>query len=410
MTIAARRHLRIFVAHASDHLTDHQPHGDGLVAEGFIRHLAERNHQIDVAVESVALRRRMPANVRLHHVPVPPLWKKVPRLGFILGVRRLFRDLQKQGRFDIVHQLNPVFTGVSLAMHGLHHHIVLGPFVPHWPAGADVSEMNWGAARMRDWISRVQQQHAGALLVTTPAALSRVKSRSTANGPLIFEVPHGIDLAAFQPRASPPPRPSILFLANMWRRKGIFTLLQAFTRVRREVPTATLTVAGRGSDEQLMEQAVAAHPCRAAIAIVGNIGRAEVPALLRSHSVYCLPSFGEPFGMTILEAMASGVPVVTSNCGGPGFLVDDRGGRLVPPDDDDRLAAALIEVLSSPSLQHSMGQHNRVVAEQRFAWTRVIDALEDAYYSTLERGRPSSDDLHARSTPRPLPVADTTSC
>jgi glycosyltransferase involved in cell wall biosynthesis len=272
---------------------------------------------------------------------------------------------------------------MSLAAIGVRARVVLGPFVPFWPPEEGVSANSWLTTWARDWISKRQQRRASALLVTTPAALSRVKVAPTNGQPRIFEIPHGIDLDRFPARTSLPGKPSILFLANLWRRKGIFDLLEAFAAVRRTLPEARLTIAGRGSDEALVHAAVEQHPDREAITVTGNIPRENVPALFRAHAVYCLPSIGEPFGMTLLEAMASGVPIVTSTSGGPGYLVDDRGGRLVPPRDQAGLARALLEILQSNELQRSMGVHNRNEAERRFAWDRVIDALEDAYYCTL---------------------------
>jgi glycosyltransferase involved in cell wall biosynthesis len=400
--------LNVFIAHASDCITDHLPHGDGLVAEGFIRRLAERNHRIDVATQFVALERPMPPGVTLHPVYVPKMLRPpAARLAFMVGVRRLFLALQRQRPFDLVHQLNPVFTGLSLALYGLHDNVVLGPFVPHWPNAPGVPDTRWGLAMARDFIAGLQQRHARALLITTPAALSRVKTaKEAADSPQIFEVPHGIDLARFPARTALPGTRSILFLANMWRRKGIFTLLKAFSAVRRRVPDATLTVAGRGTDEHLVRQAVQSHPDRSAITLLGNIARSDVPALMHAHAVYCLPSLGEPFGMTILEAMASGVPVVTSNCGGPGFLIDERGGRLVPPDEDGPLAAALADVLASTTMQEEMGRYNRAVAERRFGWDRVIDALEDAYYRTLTRRRTPCDGLDRQCSAADLRPTD----
>ena len=80
---------------------------------------------------------------------------------------------------------------------------------------------------------------------------------------------------------------------------------------------------------------------------------------MQSCDVYCLPSFGEPFGMTALEAMACARPVVATDAGGLRHLVAERGGRKVPPGDADALAAALREVLADPELRRAMGEHNR---------------------------------------------------
>ena len=76
---------------------------------------------------------------------------------------------------------------------------------------------------------------------------------------------------------------------------------------------------------------------------------------------------------------------MTTNVGGPSFLIDRRGGLLVPPDDSTALADALVEVLGSGDRLEAMGRHNRAVVERRFTWDRVLDTLEHAYQTTLDR-------------------------
>jgi glycosyltransferase involved in cell wall biosynthesis len=109
-------------------------------------------------------------------------------------------------------------------------------------------------------------------------------------------------------------------------------------------------------------------------------------ATMQASAVYCLPSSDqEPFGMTALEAMACAKPVVASDTGGLGFLVPDNGGRKVPPGDAGALAEALHELLADGGLREAMGEHNRRTVEERYAWPRVVDRLEDAYREAMER-------------------------
>jgi len=113
--------------------------------------------------------------------------------------------------------------------------------------------------------------------------------------------------------------------------------------------------------------------------------KVEVGDMLRAHSIYCLPSIGEPFGMTILEAMACGVPIVATRAGGIPDLVPADGGRLVPTRDPAALAAALVEILGSTRLQCVMGAENRARVEQVFDIEKAVDRLEAAYEATLSR-------------------------
>ena len=111
---------------------------------------------------------------------------------------------------------------------------------------------------------------------------------------------------------------------------------------------------------------------------------------MRHHSVYCLPSYGEPVGMGILEAMACGIPVVATRAGGVPDIVDAGGARLVPPRDAAALAAALVEVLGSTELQRTMGLANRRRIEEHFEAERLTDRLEHAY-RTVCAGQASLD-------------------
>jgi L-malate glycosyltransferase len=118
--------------------------------------------------------------------------------------------------------------------------------------------------------------------------------------------------------------------------------------------------------------------------MVGAVSRDRVAEVMRSCTVYCLPSHGEPFGLTALEAMACGKPVVATDAGGLAYVVDaPRGGSKVPVGDAGALARALTEILSSPSLAEAMGRHNRRVAVEQYDWERVIDRLEETYARVL---------------------------
>jgi glycosyltransferase involved in cell wall biosynthesis len=156
-------------------------------------------------------------------------------------------------------------------------------------------------------------------------------------------------------------------------------LLEAYARVLLELPGAHLRVVGGGIEANAVRDYVQRSNALRSVELLGPVPHEQVPELMRDCSVCCLPSLGEPFGMTALEAMACGMPLVVTDAGGLRYLVDDEGGRRVPPGDPDALAAALREVLGAPELQRHMGHHNRAVIEKRYTWTSVVERLEDAY-------------------------------
>ena len=375
----------IFVLHPSDFLTDHESHGDGLTAFGFISELAQRGYQLHVAAREYSLRSALPPNVILYKVPV---WIRVPlvdRLEYMIRARALFKQLRRTKEFHLIHQMNPVFAGLSLALAGCRTPIVLGTIVPRWPNDPDSLAMRHPMAgkilqTVKNLVVRLQQKCATALLLTSPAAVNRLP-RPEAVMHKVRYLPHGIDTDLFFPApAAPGPKPpKVLFLANLQSRKGIFVLLEAFQKVAMAVPNSRLCIVGSGPQESVVAKYVGAMACRDRIELVGNVGRDRVADFLRDCSAYCLPSLGEPYGATVVEAMSCGLPVVATAAGGIPFLVPEDGGRLVPPGDPQALAEALIEVLTSPELQRSMGIVNRRHTIANLSWKTAVDKLELAY-------------------------------
>ena len=128
--------FRIFALPPAAMLTDHLPHGDGLIAFSFIRELAARGHELHVAAGRVELAGEVPANVHVHRLGTGGT-SRLSRLRFGARVRRLYRQLDSAGGFDLVHQLTPVEVGVSLAVAGVTTPLVLGPYVPDWPPAGE---------------------------------------------------------------------------------------------------------------------------------------------------------------------------------------------------------------------------------------------------------------------------------
>jgi glycosyltransferase involved in cell wall biosynthesis len=398
VTAPEARRLTVFVAHPSEVLTDYLPHGDGLVSFGFIRRLAERGHELHVAAQRVEVRGQLPANLHIYQLSAKGGHSTVPRLAFMLRMRALFERLRRRIPFDIIHQMNPVFTGLSLSLIGVRTPLVLGTFVPRWESELDQSRKPspWRAGvrdTLRRHVARLQQAQAAALLIASPLALSRI-SQPVRHSSRIYEVPHGIDATRFDERTLVPGRPSVLFLANVLYRKGVFTLLDAFDQVAAAIPGAELVIAGGGDDLGNVRRKVAQMPGRN-IRVLGHVDRSGVQDVMRQHSVYCLPSYGEPFATSILEAMACGVPVVATHTGAIPDLVTRAGGRLVAPRDAAALAAALVEILASTELQRQMGRHNRVRVETEFEAEKAADRLEEAYH-TVRRAASGDGGLSAR--------------
>jgi glycosyltransferase involved in cell wall biosynthesis len=395
--------LNIFVVHPSDSLTDHLPNGAGWIDYNYLRGLAERGHTLHIAAPRVELRGPVPPRMHLHVIPGCAQRGARTRLRYMRGVRRLLKTLRKDVHFDLAQQFTPVETGLSLAIAGLGIPLVLGPYSGHWaPEAMRVQKPNGLGVRvkhaMRAAIARLQQAQADALVITCPAAIERIQSPA-ARASSVHVISHAIHSHEYLPRESMPAKPSILFLAILEYRKGIYTLLDAFHRVAAQVPECTLEIWGEGAESDAVDQRIAGSPFRDRIIRRGRAAREDVSRIMRSHSVYCMPSYGEPFGMTLLEAMASGVPVVTTDGGGPPFVVHEQGGRVVPMRDSGKLADALVEILNDRDLQARMGEYNRRRIEQEFDWSRSLDRMESVYAQVLRREPRNSADASPDALP-----------
>ncbi len=379
--------LNIFISHASDCLTDCEPHGDGLVADYFIRNLMARGHNIHVAVNKCVLREQYASNVQLHLIETGKnLESAISRLRFVMGVRALLARLSQDLKFDVVHQLNPVVTGLSLGLWGTGIPIVLGPYVPAWRRMAgDGKPEHRNPKEWLMWLLKVniwQLQHriASGIIVSTPAALDKMRDPSVFQSK-IHVIPIGVNSTAFTP--SPlPDKLSILFI-NPSRRKGVFVMLEAFRIVLKAIPEAVLVIAGTSPEAESVKQMAAKLDMLSSIVFRGAFKREEVPIIMRDCTLLCVPSFGEPFGQVTLEAMACGRPIVGTDAGGLSYLISERGGIKAPPGNSEQLADALLRILNDPAMARSMGEHNRRTVEEQYAWPSVISRLEDAYSAVL---------------------------
>jgi glycosyltransferase involved in cell wall biosynthesis len=188
-------------------------------------------------------------------------------------------------------------------------------------------------------------------------------------------------------------RRGVLFVGRLTPHKGVDRLLQALP------DGAALRIVGStGHDRHLPERDypnLLRHLARDNdVDFLGTLPDAELPGVFRSAQVLALPSVdttcygasvrvSELLGLSVLEAMASGTPVVASRIGGlPEIVRDGETGFLVPPGDVDALHERLNQVLGDATLAQRLGNNARKDVLERFTWARVAERCLDAYAST----------------------------
>lgn len=200
-------------------------------------------------------------------------------------------------------------------------------------------------------------------------------------------VDNGVDTERFRLSTPVDRVPRVLYVGLLTARKGVLDLVSASRMLADEGLEHELLLLGGTPDEGPQ----AAEPVRAAAAgratLLGTRSPDEMPAAYAEGDVFCLPSWWEAMPLAVLEAMASGLPVVATDVGDVARLVEDGvSGYVVPARSPQQLAGALRKLLDDPDLRRRMGQAGRRRAEERFSGastTRAVSAL----YARLEEGR-----------------------
>jgi glycosyltransferase involved in cell wall biosynthesis len=201
-------------------------------------------------------------------------------------------------------------------------------------------------------------------------------------------LPNGVDTELFHPAceserpAGRSESPRLLFVGYFAPYKNLPLLLEAFARVLRRLPGATLQMVGgarTAADEAELRQHIERLGIGGHLALRGFCTRDEIARLMREAcDVFVLSSRSETFGCVLAEALACGRPVVSTRCGGPEDIVTDAGlGELCPPGDPDALAAAILKVAAR--LDDYDPAAIRAEAVARFSWPAVAARIAAEY-------------------------------
>jgi glycosyltransferase involved in cell wall biosynthesis len=253
---------------------------------------------------------------------------------------------------------------------------------------------------MGDLRSRGQQCiHSMALglsthiLVNSEAIAARLTHTRAAQQNRLGVVPNGVDLTRFEPVAAPRnigEVTTVATLANLRPEKGLVQLVEAVAIVTRRAPRARFVIWGDGPLRTDLEARIRT------LGLTGSVemrGATREPAqALKECQIFVLASLSEASSNVILEAMATGLPVVGTRVGGtPGLIDDHRSGLLVPPGNVPALAEAILRLIEAPAIATEMGAQGRARALAEFGMDRMHERIDSIYCRALNtvRGAPS---------------------
>lgn len=293
-----------------------------------------------------------------------------------LRLRRFLRE----GEFAVVHGF--LFYGY-----------IFSTFCARW-AGTPVilsSRRSLGMFKERQdarLLERLANRWTHLVIANSEAVRADAIRREGLDPEKVVVVLNGVDLPRFSPERDPaesrralglpPEGPVVGMLANMIYYKAHEVLLQAARRVREAVPGVRFLLVGDGPLRPAIERQIAAWDLGRNVLLLGQ--RRDVPEILAALDLAVLCSREEGLPNALLEAMAAGRPVVATAVGGvPEVVVPGETGLLVPPDDPEALAGALVALLGDPSRAREMGRAGRDRAAKHFSAEGFARRMEAIY-------------------------------
>ena len=245
-------------------------------------------------------------------------------------------------------------------------------------------------------------RRADACVAISPEIAALFRDAGVAPG-RVLPIPNGVDTDRFRPadpvevpglRAElglPRDRPVLLYTGRLARTKGLLTLAEAFARLAERAPLPLLVLLGTGEGsvddcEAELRRLAAELPLAGSLALRGWAAN-PVP-WLQAADLFVFPSEYEGFGLSLVEAMAAGLPVVATPVGAaPEVVRDGANGWLVPVGDAERLSGGLAAALAARDVWRSMGSAGRAAVVDRFGMEGVLDRYVDLLVHLTRKDR-----------------------
>lgn len=245
----------------------------------------------------------------------------------------------------------------------------------------------WLTTRRARWVTRLAMSPAA--LVVAVWSSGRLALAETLGDQRVRLVLNGVDTARFRVSRRPAAtRPRVLYVGLLTPRKGVLDLIEASRVLASEGVDHELCLLGGVPDEGPEAAEPVLDAARGHAVLLGTRPPEEMPEVYASADVFCLPSWWEAMPLSVLEAMAAGLPVVATDVGEVARIVrEGQTGYVVPPQSPRELAQALRALLEDPQAARRMGDAARTRAEEAFSGAVTARAISDLYGQAVLGGR-----------------------
>ena len=298
----------------------------------------------------------------------------VARLSFGPIAARKVSKWIEDGEFDVLHVHEPLAPSLSV----LACWAAKGPIVATWHSSMDKSRMMLTLSKL----AQTAMEKVSARIAVSEAARATLIKHVGGDAVVI---PNGVDVSTFtnaKPMFGwPGANQSIVFLGRGDEpRKGLSVLVEAYPEIRRQHPQVRLLIAGPGEPDDTLKKL--SREDRASVTVLGMVAPQDKASVLASGTIYVAPNTGgESFGIVLLEAMASGTPVVASDLEAFKRVLDNgKAGITFENENSDDLAKVVSNLLSDPARCAELSAQGKLRAAE-FDWSVVAERIVDVYES-----------------------------
>jgi glycosyltransferase involved in cell wall biosynthesis len=226
--------------------------------------------------------------------------------------------------------------------------------------------------------------------LTTATARSQIEDLKDKYGMHVDKaIAVGVDTTFFTPSSEPPDSLSIGAVSNfVWKEKveGLVLLIKAFKMLVAEYPDVKLKIAGEGEYRNHVEKTINEYDLQDNVQLLGSLDRDKLSAFYQDISVFVHISFQDTLPLTILEAMASGLPVVASHTGDIPYVVTKDVG-IVAELNEESIANGVRSLLRSQKTKEDLGKAARTKVEKEYSWPKVADKYLMEYQNIISSNK-----------------------
>lgn len=393
--------MKILILSASLYLTDNKPAGEGLIAFELLKRISKKC-DLTVIAPKIDIKQKVQFKYielgKYIFFPTPDEFRyKLNWWKYIIKSYFVIKKLEKNFSFDIFHFMMPVNIGQTFSLF-YNKPFIIGPvFYPWLDIDNEYGEnfnikldlfykIKYRIIRYNNVLTQklfLKFLNFADKIILTLKKVEEVLPKNIRDK--FVYIPVGVDTKYFIPPRLRGKKDilTILFSSYLVKRKGLHYLIEAFKVVLKNCSQKIrLQIVGDGPDKNFFLKKIKEEEVEESVDFVGFVEHNKTLEYFQQADIYCHPALGEPFGLSIVEAMSCELPVVAFNLGGAGEVLTDANREfLVKPRDTKELAEKLLLLSENAVLRLNVGKKNREIAERLYDWDIIAEKYYEIYNS-----------------------------